>query len=248
VKPASDVLAAFARADGSATPAVLSMRFGAGKVVYVATDETWRWRYALGEVLQERFWLPLLRHLGRASATRAGRAFELTVSPREATPGRPVRVSLELLDQALIDSAPSRVSVRVRSGGRDAGTLELAPEPGEGSVFAATWTAPEAGRYDLEATGLGIAPGVSLRVRPDDDELRTPDADHAMLAALAEQTGGRILTVTDLSRLPEIAPNRERRTEAPPDVATLWDTLAALIAVLSLVALEWVGRRLIKLL
>ena len=248
VKPASDVLAAFARGDGSATPAVLSMRFGAGKVVYVATDETWRWRYALGEVLQERFWLPLLRHLGRASATRAGRACELTVSPREATPGRPVRVALELLDQALIDSAPSRVSVRVRSGGRDAGTLELAPEPGEGSVFAATWTAPEAGRYDLEATGLGIAPGVSLRVRPDDDELRTPDADHAMLAALAEQTGGRILTVADLSRLPEIAPNRERRTEAPPDVATLWDTLAALIAVLLLVAVEWVGRRLIKLL
>ena len=138
--------------------------------------------------------------------------------------------------------------MRVRSGGRDAGTLELAPEPGEGSVFAATWTAPEAGRYDLEATGLGIAPGVSLRVRPDDDELRTPDADHAMLAALAEQTGGRILTVADLSRLPEIAPNRERRTEAPPDVATLWDTLAALIAVRSLVAVEWVGRRLIKLL
>lgn len=65
VKPTAEILADARRrfpAGGSAatSAAVLTMRFGAGRVAYVATDETWRWRYGRGESYQERFWLPLI--------------------------------------------------------------------------------------------------------------------------------------------------------------------------------------------
>jgi hypothetical protein len=72
VAPVSSVTAANPQGAG-ATPAVLSMRYGAGRVLYVATDEIWRWRYARGEALPERFWLPLIRLKG-ARAWRAAHA------------------------------------------------------------------------------------------------------------------------------------------------------------------------------
>src|SRR5690606_2356780 len=96
-----------------ASPAVLSMRFGAGRVIYVATDEIWRWRYARGELLPERFWLQLMRLLGRESLARSGRAASIEVSPRRADVDQPVRVAVELLDQSLVDQRIPSLVVRM---------------------------------------------------------------------------------------------------------------------------------------
>src|SRR5262249_3534842 len=63
------------------TPLVMSMRFGAGRVIYVATDEIWRWRYGRGEFFTERFWLQIVRLLGRESVARSGKSAILQVLP-----------------------------------------------------------------------------------------------------------------------------------------------------------------------
>ncbi len=66
VKATAEVLASSVPISGSGgvTPCVLTMRYGAGRVVFVGTDEIWRWRYARGEELPERFYLPLMRLAG----------------------------------------------------------------------------------------------------------------------------------------------------------------------------------------
>jgi hypothetical protein len=43
---------------------VVVQPYGGGRVMYVATDETWRFRRGRGPVLFERFWLDLVRSLG----------------------------------------------------------------------------------------------------------------------------------------------------------------------------------------
>ncbi|MEM7622481.1 MAG: hypothetical protein AAF235_04690, partial [Planctomycetota bacterium] len=65
-------------------------------------------------------------------------------------------------------------------------------------------------------------------------------------------TGGRVLNPTvpgnsGLGALIEILPNRERVVETAPDVRTLWDTMPALAALLALLSIEWIGRRLVRL-
>ena len=269
LKPAVEILAsaraANAPASATAWPMVMSMRFGSGRVLYVATDETWRWRYGRGEALPERFWVQMLRLLARESLSRAGRAATLTIAPRRATVDQPVRVEIELIDQSLIDQNYRGIAVRLErkpepgeEGSATAAELTLRPEqsaapvggaPGPARRFAAVWLPPESGAWAARVTepGLGsLVPPADALVTLADDELRRPETDHPLLARLAADTGGRVVPPADLGGLAADLPNRRlrllRETAEP-----VWDTPVALIALISLLTLEWAGRKVLRL-
>jgi hypothetical protein len=267
VKPTAEVLAYFAPAStvtetssgSDLSPAVLSMRYGAGRVLYVATDEIWRWRYARGEALPERFWLPLIRLQGRESLARASRPATLEVSPRRPEVDQPVRMAVVLLDQALVDAAPATLTVRIRrddATGPATSELTLAPEQVRSAVrgatrsYATTWVPSEPGKYRLEVAdpllaSLGLTSDVEVTL--PDDELRRPESDHPLLAKLSQETTGQVLTASRLTELPGLLPNREVHITGTPDIQPLWDKPLSLILLLLVLTAEWVGRRLLKL-
>ncbi|MFI4898740.1 MAG: hypothetical protein ACIARR_13065 [Phycisphaerales bacterium JB059] len=241
------------------SPAVLTMRYGAGRIVYVATDEIWRWRYGRGEDLHERFWLPLIRMLGREGLARSGRPALLRATPERGQVGRALRLSLELLDQSLVDAAPTSVRVEITRDDADAGSraveLRLSPE-GVSEVdesarsFGSSWATNEPGTYTVRVTEPLLAPlGLteSFEIWPSDDERRRPETDHASLAELAEQTGGRVVPVSQLSTLGDLLPNRELVITGPREEQTLWDRPIVLALLIVLLGAEWIGRRLIRL-
>lgn len=257
VKPGAVALALLTPAEGGVTPGgeswpgVLMMRFGAGTSVYVATDEIWRWRYGRGEDLEERFWVPMLRQLGRASLARGDRPVLLTATPEDATVGQGVRIVLELLDQSLIDTGPSAVGVEVEAADGTLERVELVLDPdGRGRFFGGVWTATEPGRYEVRVRDpqLGSVEGErTVRVRWPDDESRRPETDHGLLAELSEGTGGRTLEVSGLDELEALLPNREVQIAGEPEITTLWDRPVALVLFLVLVGVEWIVRRLVRL-
>ncbi len=285
LKPTAEVLAV-ATPEGMSPakgqPALLTMRYGAGRIIYVATDEIWRWRYGRGEMYPERFWIQLVRLLGRESVARSGRPAILEATPDHALVEQPVRVQITLLDQSLADSAPPSLRVRVKREGavdasarepgaeaRDAASaveLTLTPEtaidstPGKKSgarVYATTWIPTDSGRYRAitdDPTLTSLATGAAaddLTARIDvwqsDDELRRPQTDHALLARLAEATGGKVLQPDQLGDLPRLLPNRKLKLAGEPEVHTLWDTPLALLLAVALLTCEWIGRRLLRL-
>jgi len=79
-----------------------------------------------------------------------------------------------------------------------------------------------------------------------DDELRRGDADHEALADLSKRTSGRALDAQSITTLPELLPRRARETDESV-MRTMWDTPGALAALLLLLGLEWIGRRLLRL-
>ncbi len=270
VKPTTEVLASAVPAAGESegTPLVMSMRYGAGRILYVGTDEIWRWRYGRGEFYPERFWLQMVRLLGRERLARAGKSAILTVNPARGEVARPMRIGVELVDQLLLDAAPPNLRARVERigepGSRGRPTTEagevteliLQPERSDGGFgrgtevrsFAATWLPHVSGRYQIEVADPLLAGG-SLRAEADvwrpDDEMRQPQTDHAALASLGEATGGGVIEPADLLR-PDLIPNRKVRIIGAPEVEDLWDTPLALIVVITLLTLEWVGRRLLR--
>lgn len=279
LKPTAEVLAeavAPGAADGAApqrAPLVISMRFGAGRSLYVATDEIWRWRFGRGEFYPERFWLQMLRMLGRESLSRAGKPATIEVLPRRAEVDQPVRIAVTLLDQSLVDAAPASLRVRVIREGdvgpgakrNDPGApveLTLLPE-GTGATragravsrsFAATWLATESGRYRVEVNDplvTSLSPSDALAAEAEvwlpEDELRHPETNHPFLARLSEDSGGKVIAPSSLAELPKLLPNRRLRLAGEPDIETLWDTPLALIIMITLLTIEWVVRRLIRL-
>jgi hypothetical protein len=255
LKPSAEVLA---RSEPYDLPLVLSMRYGAGRVIYVATDEIWRWRFGRGEVLPERFWMQMVRLLAREGLARSGKPAVLAVTPRRADVDQPVRVSIELLDQLLAQQASASISIRLTrqpqpgdpEGEPPTSTeLVLKPEREDGRVFAGIWLPSEPGTWSVEPNepllnGLDLTADALISL--PDDELRHPETDHPLLAGLSQETGGTSLAAGELSKLPEYLPNRRRRllneVKEP-----LWDTPMALLLVVLLATFEWVGRRVIRL-
>jgi hypothetical protein len=268
LKPTAEVLAEARpadRPDGAANPLVLTMRYGAGRSVFVGTDETWRYRFGRGETLPERFWIPLIRLLARESLSRGGKPAVLDASPQRARVDEPVRISLRLLDQKLVSTAQGQpVRVRVSrvsrgpiapvGGGEEitlsperAGSEDQASQP---ASFAASWAGLQPGVYSVEPVSPWLA-GLELSARVEvalpEDELRFPQADHAALDSLASATGGRTFEPSQLTQVLGELPNRRVTLLGTPDIETLWDKPIALILMLLLAAAEWIGRRLIKL-
>lgn len=280
------------------SPLVLSMRYGSGRVIYVATDEVWRWRFARGEPLTERFYIQLLRLLGRESLSRSGKPALLEVQPERSIVQTPVRVRVTLLEQSLVDAAPASIRVRIAPAlrtGASSSSSRAAASPSPGSVsdddsielsltrvsgaagssgtprggrtsapssasspidqsheYVATWIPSSAGTYTVKSNDPLLASrSAELSARAEvwqqDDELRRPQTDHPMLESLAKATGGRVLQEGELTRLASFLPNRRVRTSGQPEVDPLWDTPAALIAVVLLLSLEWIGRRMLRL-
>lgn len=253
VKPTGEVLA---RSIPDETPLVLSMRFGSGRSLYIATDEIWRWRYARGETLPERFWLQMIRLLGRESLSRVGRPAVIELTPRRADVDQPVRVAVEILDQELAEQGLATITTRLtrkpEAGDDEApASIEviLRPERDNARVYSAVWVPPIPGVWKAETLDPALASAALTSeaiITLPDDEMRRPETDHTLLAALASETNGSVVPVAELGNLPERIPNRKvRRLEERTE--PLWDTPLALMILISIATLEWVGRRVIRL-
>jgi hypothetical protein len=258
LKPTAEVLAETVREfRGAQLPLVIQMRYGAGQVIYVATDEIWRWRYGRGEMLPERFWVQIIRRLGRESLSGSEEPATLEVSPRRLTTSQVMRIDLELLDARLLDeSRPSVHAVMEMRDGTpvaelDLARIEAAPTTSTAAPvrFAATYRPGLAGRFRIrldDPTLSGLRLDVPVEVFAPEDELRHPDTNHELLADLSAETGGVVLDADSLGDLGRLLPNRSVRT-INPLTERIWDTPLVFGLVLLLLTCEWVGRKVIRL-
>ena len=248
LKPTAEVLAE-AEGSGAAaeepSAAIARMRFGAGEVVFVATDEIWRWRYGQGERYPERFWVPIVRLLARESIVQDDARAVLTASPARVAPGDSVMLSLRIADEETARQSPQVVPVEIRAAdGTPVARVDL---PRDGGEATAAFPTERAGAFEAVAEDPAFGRvSAAFEVVRQDDELRRGDTDHAALADLARRTGGRVLDAASFATLPSLLPQRARETDESIS-RTLWDTPFALAMLLVLLGIEWTGRRMLRL-
>ena len=131
LKPSAEVIAdapattETENTEQASLPLITRLRYAKGQSLYVATDETWRWRYAVGDTYFERFWLQLIRMLGRHRVQQNQNQTRLTVSNPRVELGRPLVVELTVEEATLVGHDLSSVSVTVtrdKTGTSDEGT------------------------------------------------------------------------------------------------------------------------------
>ncbi|MBI1851144.1 MAG: hypothetical protein HYR85_12445 [Planctomycetes bacterium] len=225
-KPGATVLAEHPT---TGAPLLVTQWFGAGRTLFVAIDELWRWRFGAEDLLFYRFFGQAIRFLAdveRLAGETAGRAVADRSEYRE---GESVRVSWRGADPPasleITGPADTKTSVRL--------------ENGEASLVAG---AP--GLYVVRPGGGGHESAFRIAVPPRE---RLDEPDVAALRRSAEASGGGIVAPDEVaslaSRLPKAAATRRIDRGSRPLVSfaeTFWIAVA-------LLAIEWTIRKWLRL-
>lgn len=247
---------------GKEAPLVVLYRYGGGEVVYVGTDETWRWRKAGGEVYFEQFWIQLVRKLARTRLQQIDSRAQFTIAPPVVDLGATQLAELVIDDPALLRDAPPSVRVQiVRLGESDepleeVAEIDLRPAGFQGdvasgarAVYQANWSSDRSGRFMLrvvEPLLEALELKAMAEVRDPAEEQARAATDHPRLIALASGTGGAVIPLNDLAQLKDLVPDRSREITSETR-QPLTNTLFALLVLLGLLTLEWVLRRALRL-
>ncbi len=251
LKPGARVLAQHptrTTAAGRRLPLVVMQYVGAGKVVFHATDETWRWRWRVGDVFFARYWVQTIRYLSRSKLGEGNRTAKLSAdhSDGKYRRGEPVRLSVAFADERLAPAEDDGVTVVLEHRGGKTERIKLRRTSADRGVFVVSLASPALGAYHawVAAPPLeGKAPAVDFTVEPRPGEMERLQMDGVELRRAAEQTKGRFYTLAEADRLADDLPEgRQVPVETLPP-KPLWNRWPVLAIFLGLLIGEWILRK-----
>ena len=252
VRPGASVLATFsdprAAAGGVAPPALATQFYGAGRVLFVGSTETWRLR-RLGEKTFDRFWVRLIRQMGQQRLLRGSRRATLVLEQSEYPLGARISVVAQVQDAQFRPLVAPGVPLTVTEPDGATRTVTLAAQVGKPGSFEGSLPARQPGETTLQLLPGPDAEPVTrrLRVRVPALEFDDPRLNVPLLTTLAERTGGRLLAPDDLATLPDLLEDRTETTYQTGTPRPLWDRGWLMLLFVGLLALEWLLRKLLTL-
>lgn len=235
------------RGEQGLIPLVVTGRYGAGKLFFQATDDTWRWRRHTGEFFHDAYWIQVVRWLSPTSRPGEDRQLMLTTDRRLYALGDTVDVQVRIVNPETAVALGTTLSVRVTdSDGRPVTKIEARRTDETSSLFVARFMPSSGGSFVLHADGIGSSTDVgataSIHVAQMDLESRRPEADHELLWRLASGSGGELVEPDQLARV--MSGLGDRSVQVPDDVTeSLWDSRLAAGLIILLLTMEWVLRK-----
>jgi uncharacterized membrane protein len=244
-----------------AFPLIAWQRYGAGKCMFVGTDQLWRLRARTGDKYHLKFWGQAIQFLTLSRLLGDNQRLRLQTGQEEYALGEPVEMFANVLSDLYepLSSPAFTVYVAPSSGGEPQ-SVALRAMPGLPGMYQGFFTPAAPGRYRLSAsaedeapagtgaTPLGQAPGaqsqavVEFDVRPDAAEQVDTSMHREVLARAAEITGGEYLSLRELPLLPDAIQGQPRAATFTKDVE-LWDNWLVALVFVGFVAFEWGWRR-----
>jgi uncharacterized membrane protein len=245
-KPAAQVLAEHPTAIGpeGKLPLIVYQFLGAGKVMFHAFDDTWRWRFRAGDRYFGRFWVQTIRFMARSRLV-GNRQAEIQTDRRRYQRGQPIQLRVRFPNPGLVPTG-GEVTIQIERKGQGPRKLTLKLAPGSKNVFEGALPQAAEGEYQVQLLPpptLDRTITAEFRVDPPVSERERIEMNQSELIRAAEQSGGRFYTplAADslIKDLPE--PSKVLLDTDPP--IPLWNTWPVLALFLALITLEWVIRK-----
>ena len=231
-------------------PLILQQFVGAGRVLFIGFDDTWRWRLRQDELRFNQFWIQAVRSM---AGGRVGRT-EIRTDRKTYRRDEPVRVSVRFPDDVAAPTEPVKVIVdRTPSnrggprGERETQTIQLAPKEGTRATFEALVTRTPEGDYSFTLSTpipKGTPPRAEARVLPPPGELDRIQLNESDLQRAARESRGAYYALDKAEKLPEELPSGPRvALDQPCEPISIWNHSLLFGLVLSLLASEWIMRK-----
>lgn len=230
----------------TAAPILTRHRLGRGNVFFLGIDETWRWRWRVGERDQDRFFQQLVRLAADEPYAATNAALSLDADRVVVPPGEVVRVRARLNEPPEFHPYPAALSLEiVRDGGSSVRTQSLVRVGEEDSGrYEGSVGGLEQGAYQLRvSTADGAQIDYPLHVASNfEAEMAQLTPDEDLLRRLAVSSGGEFRTLDQLRDLPRRLEQLQRQRVGTVEL-TLWSSWYLYGFVVGCLGLEWALRK-----
>jgi hypothetical protein len=257
VKPGAEVMLESKRPDDVQwQPLIATSLYGQGRVLYLATDETWRWRYGVADLYHQRFWNQISGWVMRSPFVVSGTYISLDAGKRVYSADESVVVRAKVLNESSQPLENGIVQLHVfknntpvasypmqeieKSGGIYRSVIDLATEP--------EFLQNTAGEFELRVSVLGIPDAsnnvsTSFLIAPHTEiEMQSLACNQELLKNIADKSGGKYYTLDDAKTLSkELEAFRKGRIVKSETV--LWQSYPWFVTVMVLLTLEWYLRK-----
>ena len=220
---------------------------------FIGFDSTYRWRY-LSEDYFDGFWARLVDRVGRNKALGGRFPFQVHLGKGVYRVGDRVSVGVRYTDPAALAEA-SELAAELEIAGQPPEPLRFEKVPDDPGLLTATLPgragrclfAAGSSRRPRRDLGSGVRVSTTtFRVEPPRREIDEPSLNRPLLTELARLTGGRVFDLADVRRLDDAIPMREvTRTLETRD--ELWDAPLLFIAIIVSLTVEWVLRKMYRM-
>ena len=245
--------------DNHRAPLLVLGRFGAGRTLFSAIDDSWRWRLYTGESVFDTYWVQQLRYLARGRKL-GQRRFALAMSQPAYQLGTSIRATLRVLDPQLLGQFPDQLHGTVLDdAGQPVQDAVFQKQAGQDDLFTFAATADKLGQLTIELPPLpGESKKLSIpfRVSVPDLEMADASVDRTSLAQLGglnrdlSEESRRLnkastaviaydSAATDLPRLIQSAAKVDLIETFEP----LWNAPIAMLLFVVLITSEWLLRK-----
>lgn len=248
LKPGALVLAEHPLKSGSdgRLPVIVLQQVGAGKVLYHATDELWRWRFRVGDQYYARYWVQAIRFLSRARLIGKDRTAELTTDRSVYQQGDAVFLRVRFIDERLVPTAEDGVSAVVERQGDTQRTVTLTKLPQVPNIFEGQLGQLGEGTYHAwiaRPSFQEAPPATDFRVEAPLRELQKRSLERTDLMQAAKLSHGRYYSLADADQLPsDLPPGRAVPLETNEPIL-LWNRGELLLLFAGVLTAEWLFRK-----
>ena len=234
--------------DGRQRPMMVTRAFGAGRVLYLASDETWRWRYKVADIWHQRIWNQLAKYVMPRPFSVSDEFVSLDTGSVRYDFGASVDVRARLLG---LDGKPAinaTADALVWKDGRIVSTVSLNADADVPGIYRGRIAALPEGEYEVSLRAAGYS-DAALKARsqfvvlpPESGEMTQTAANESLLKQMATDTGGAFLREEEMSSLSELLKplSSGRVVESETLISQSYWWFSAIILLLTI---EWVLRK-----
>lgn len=235
-----------------ALPAIVFRQVGAGAVLYLGTDDLWRWRYQVADLYHQRLWMQFAAWIAAPPFQAENARLSIGTDRLRYTPGEQseIRVRIRNAQGDLVSSGEPRAFVLL--DGKEVATLPLEADPTHFGIFRAQTPPLKAGSYEIAVAESATTPRSDLRLTlrvadAGNPEWATLTMNRPLLEAMANASGGRFLREEQaVTELPGLLQSVDRK-QVTVQETLLWSSWWWFGAVILLLTIEWLMRKRLKL-
>ncbi len=232
-------------------PTIVLRSFGAGKVLFMGTDETWRWRYDVADKYQDAFWHQIANGIMEPTYAVRNKFVALDAGGVNYQEGDSAELRIRLFDDKGRAITKGKPSIILSRDGKQVASIPLSADENSGGTFRGKTGQLVPGDYEVRVDSGNLVPEtpdmpvqfhVQKKTGDASRELAELSCNEELLQQMARVSGGEYFREETAAKLiGKLEPLSNGRVEESETV--LWQSWWWFIPVIGLLTTEWVLRK-----